>query len=166
ERLRTGNVLFNGFALVGGSALLFLIILATRHYWGYHYRQLDMRLEHLSHVVHNSFVEEANLIHTQLMTLPDLDSMKRAVNLEEEDWVKQLDSTDLSLFDYRRFNEVIWIDSMGNQILSLATHPIHSWDIPVNLSERTYFSNANEKKLWNLPDTSVDALVLDKKFAL
>src|SRR5690606_30055815 len=45
-------------------------------------------------------------------------------------------------------------------------HPIHSWDIPVNLSERTYFSNANEKKLWNLPDTSVDALVLDKKFAL
>src|SRR5690606_9764698 len=99
ERLRTGNVLFNGFALVGGSALLFLIILATRHYWGYHYRQLDMRLEHLSHVVHNSFVEEANLIHTQLMTLPDLDSMKRAVNLEEEDWVKQLDSTDLSLFD-------------------------------------------------------------------
>jgi hypothetical protein len=59
------------------------------------------------------------------------------------------------LLSKRYFNQIIWIDNKGDQLVVLATHNTSLKEESLNLSQRKYFSSVMKDELWALPSSQV-----------
>ncbi len=166
ERLRIVNVWFTGFSIIVGTAVIVLILVAANHYFS-HKGVVRDDLANLSDSVKGRFLSELNYIYTQLDSaqkitrIPGGDSVVayekffetdtypiKPKNKPQEILVSQRDKVELNKhFHYPFTNQVMWLDAQGDQLFTLATQSVNSF----NLGTREYFIKAKNHELWTLP---------------
>jgi hypothetical protein len=169
ERLQVSNVWFIGFSLFTGTVIITLLILLWTHRQGGK-KGLDQKITNLSDEIELRFVSELSSVVEQLKQFQSLqgtifshqenDSRKRKVL----NGYRQVDSAVqppkkidpnferllLDTLKFPWFNEAIWMDKMGRQVLYLSTHEIDPYQTPIPLDNREYFKRARDNDLWML----------------
>jgi hypothetical protein len=176
ERLRIVNVWFAGFSIIVGTAVIVLILVAGNHYFS-HKGIVRDDLVKLSDSVKGRLLDELNYIYTQLSSAQKtvkILSGDRVVayenffitdsfpvkpkNRPQEVLENAHDKTGLNKnFHYPFTNQVMWLDAQGDQLFTLATQSVNSF----NLGTREYFIKAKTGELWTLPGSKGE-----RKFSL
>lgn len=166
ERLRIVNVWFTGFSIIVGTAVIVLILVAANHFFS-HKGVVRDDLMHLSDAVKGRMLQELNYIYTQLSAIqnkpiiPDSNKMAayenffvsdaysiKEKNKPQEVLQNKIDDVKLNKnFHYPFTNQVMWLDAQGDQLFTLATQSVNSF----NLGTREYFIRAKNGNLWTLP---------------
>lgn len=166
ERLRIINVWFTGFSIIVGTAVIVLILVAGNHYFS-HKGVVRDDLMSLSNTVKGRLLDELNYIYTQLNSIqakaviPDgnkvvayenfFTSDAYAIKLKnkpQEVLESRIDTVKLNKnFRYPFTNQVMWLDAQGDQLFTLATQSVNSF----NLGTREYFIKAKSGDVWTLP---------------
>lgn len=169
ERLRIVNVWFTGFSIIVGTAVIVLILVAANHYFS-HKGVVRDDLVKLSDSVKGRFLSELNYIYTQLSTaqkrtkIHGKDSvvayenffvtdtyLVKPINKPQKILDSSYDKAELNKnFHYPFTNQVMWLDVKGDQLFTLATQSVNSF----NLGSREYFIKAKRHDLWTLPDSN------------
>jgi hypothetical protein len=166
ERLRIVNVWFTGFSIIVGTALIVLILVAANHFFS-HKGIVRVDLTRLSDSVKTRFLQELNTIYNQLYSIRNSAAMPdEGKTIAYENFFSR-DSFFLKLknkpqgaypylpdtaklnsnFHYPFTNQVMWLDVRGDQLFTLATQSVNSF----NLGTREYFIKAKDGDLWTLP---------------
>lgn len=185
ERPQITNVWFTGFCIVIGTTVIFLILLTSSQFVGYE-RVYNDNLQKVSDSILSHFNNEIISVVRQLRRS---DSIKSEIlrhkrrNLEfiqaghllrsqkdyfERDFGRMLNKT-ASVFtsDYPYFNETMWTNDQGNQIIRLANHGVNERISALNIGHRNYFKNALNKKLYPLYENGnqVDEFCLESIYS-
>ncbi len=150
ERLRISNVWFSGFAIVIGTTLVLYILLGANHYFAYEVDN-DKKLRKLSNSIDHKFNLEIDSIQKQLISWSKFENFEKKSNPSGKDQSFKVVDNVLTNSDgkdkfltYPFFNEVMWMDSMGDQKITYTTHPMNVTARAPNLSNRKYFSKPRD----------------------
>jgi Ca2+/Na+ antiporter len=166
ERLRIVNVWFTGFSIIVGTAVIVLLLVAGNHFFS-HKGVVKDDLTHLSDAVKGRFLQELRYIYTQLDSvqnkamIPAGDSVVAYENFFNRDayFIRKKNKPQVVLkderdvaglnkkFHYPFTNQVMWLDARGDQLFTLATQSVNSF----NLGTREYFIKARNGDIWTLP---------------
>ncbi len=167
ERLRLINVWFTGFAILVGTAVFVLVILAMNQYLGYR-ENVNRDLKKISKSVEDQFLGELSEIHNQLTLINKKFELPPYIgfvpHVFEKTWKytkpdigslyesPETDPTFLQQgFTYPFFYDLMWSDHKGDQRFAISSHFINPYLDLFNLSKRMYFLNARDRNLWTLP---------------
>jgi len=176
ERLRIVNVWFTGFSIIVGTAIIILILISANHFFS-NKGVVENRLKKLAIAVNGNFDKELNEIYDQLRNIQDKVNMPGDSNLAAYDNFFKTDTYSIrtnippiklvrsvvdpfklnKILTYKFTNQVMWLDARGDQLFTLATQSVNSF----NLSAREYFTKARDGNLWTVPGKD-----LTKKFSL
>jgi hypothetical protein len=150
ERLQVINVLFTGFSIVLGTALIMLFINFTYHFFGYHYKEMDDDLSTLSGSIEKNFLDETAKAYAQLKSLDG--KLQWFYTKKSTIYNSALQNTlieDQYIKKYKPYNQIFWIDKDGQMPLVIASNKIDTLtqQLPV-VKKRKYFQAVVKNNLW------------------
>lgn len=156
ERLHIRNVLMVGGSLVLGIPMVLLIIFNLYEFVIKGNQEIDHNLEDLSEKIEGSFVRE---IYTMVNLLNELDlAVSKNTDLPDTTVLKNF-----NVSRYNEFNHIFWIEKDGNTSYDFQRTLLNMKASTVDVSEREYFKNIVEDKMWKL---RFDSLTAVQKFSL
>ena len=145
ERLHIRNVLMVGGSVVLGVPVVLLIVFNLYEFVIKGNQEIDLNLKKLSDQIESSFVHETlNMLHL-------LNNIDAAVSAD----TSLLEDFNVSTYD--EFNHIFWIQKDGYTSKELQRTLLDMKVSSINVSEREYFKNINEDRMWKLRFDSAQA---------
>lgn len=171
ERLQMSNVVSIGLSVTVGTAVMVLIALSMTDYLKSEMATVvnfdgnpKNKVRGMAHTIHRNFNYELDSILAQLRSLNESKAydtittrynkkkgFKNYKNLIYDKSIIRIitDTVEQKLLTSRKhYNQIIWIDSAGNQVLQKSRDSRPQFVVLPNLTDRDYFGKIKTKKAW------------------